>query len=203
LGGSIQIYDPHVVFAAFAIAGAVYMVDAWIERSVEQFYLGLAAFVFAVWALLFAEGVRELQAYVIPLGIVLLGAGWYERIYVQRRFYRLFTLLGLLLLMGSAFVQSRDAGAWIYAVLLALESVITFVWGMRNHSRSFVQIGGLAFILNAGFQFGPAFIDLPSWIHIGLTGIILVGGGLLALLKREELLETRKNLTDEWRNWEP
>ena len=203
LGGSIQIQDPHIVFAAFAIAGVVYMVDAWIGRNVEQFYIGMAAFVFAFWALLYAEGVQELQAYALPLGLVLLGAGWYERIYVQRRFYYLFTILGLLLLMGSAFVQSRDEGAWIYAVLLAVESVLTFVWGMRYHSRSFVQIGGLAFILNAGFQFGPAFIDLPSWIHIGLTGIILVGGGIFALLKREELLETREKLTDEWRSWEP
>jgi hypothetical protein len=65
-----------------------------------------------------------------------------------------------------------------------------------------VQTGGLALLANAIVQFGPSFLELPRWVHIGLTGIILLGAGLLALFRREKLLETRKRISEEWKQWE-
>jgi hypothetical protein len=46
-------------------------------------------------------------------------------------------------------------------------------------------------------------IALSGWIQLGLVGTILFGGGLLALVKREELLVARRRLTEEWRQWAP
>jgi len=64
-------------------------------------------------------------------------------------------------------------------------------------------VGGLALIANAIAQLGPGFVELPRWIQLGVTGGILLGGGLAALFKREQILATRQRLTEEWRQWEP
>ena len=91
----------------------------------------------------------------------------------------------------------------MYAILVAVEGILAVVWGMRTHCRCFVQVGGFALIANAVVQLGPGFIDLPRWIQIGLTGAILLGGGMAALFKREQIINTRRRLTDEWRQWNP
>jgi hypothetical protein len=58
-------------------------------------------------------------------------------------------------------------------------------------------------IANAIAQLGPGFVELPRWIQIGVTGGILLGGGLVTLFKREQILAARQRLTKEWRQWEP
>ena len=132
-----------------------------------------------------------------------MGAGWNERRREQNISYRLPTLLGLAALMGSALVQSLPRGAFVYALLLLVESLASLGWGIRNRLRGYVQVGGAALIANAVAQLGPAFVELSGWIQLGLTGTILLGGGMAALAKREEILAARQRLTQEWRQWEP
>jgi hypothetical protein len=106
----------------------------------------------------------------------------------------------LIVLMGSAFYQSL--GAVLYAALLMVESLAALAWGMRIHSRGYVQLGVLALIANAVAQFGPGFVSLSRWVQLGVIGTILLGGGLFALFQREKLLATRKRFTDEWKRWD-
>jgi hypothetical protein len=88
-------------------------------------------------------------------------------------------------------------------LLVATESILSLAWGIFSHCRCYVQVGGLALIANAVFQLGPGLINLPRWIQIGLTGAILLGGGLVALFKREEIISTRRKVTNGWRQWNP
>jgi hypothetical protein len=201
--GSVVILEPLLGAVTFAIAGVTYTGDAALRRILSLAYLGIGAFVMVIWAVLMALDVSELQAYVIPLGLTLLGAGWNERLRRGGASYRLPTLLGLIVLMGSAFVQSLPRGAFVYALLLGVESLVALGWGVRTRSRGYVQLGGLALIANAIAQLGPGFVELPRWIQLGVTGGILLGGGLAALFRREEILATRRRLTEEWRQWEP
>ena len=168
----------------------------------NQAYLGLGAFVVVIWALLLAFDVSEPQAYVIPLGLALLGMGWNERLRGGGILYWLPTLLGLIVLLGSAFIQSLPRGAFVYALLLGVESLAALGWGIRTHSRSYVQLGGVALIAITIAQLGPGFVELSRFIQIGVTGGILLGGGLVILFKREQILEARQRLTKEWRQWE-
>ena len=110
---------------------------------------------------------------------------------------------GMAVLMGTAFIQSLGPGNWPYALLLVAESAVAIGWGVRRHLKRFVQVGGVALLANAIAQLGPAFAELSGWIQIGLTGTILLGGGMLALLKREEILAARQRFSTEWREWEP
>ena len=69
--------------------------------------------------------------------------------------------------------------------------------------RRLVQVGGLALLANGIAQVGPAFVGLSGWIQLGLTGAVLFTVGIVALIKREEILAARQRLTTEWREWEP
>ena len=200
--GSIAIFDPLLVAPTFGIAGITYIVDAALRRRLYLAYLGIGALIVVIWAFLIELGVSEPQAYTTPVVAALLGVGWNERIRGGGLKYRIPTILGLFVLMGSAFIQSLPSDGFVYAIVLLGESLLAVFWGIRTRSRGFVQVGVIAIIANAVVQLGPGFVDLPRWIQIGLTGIILFGGGMAALFKREAILETRKKLTEEWRRWE-
>lgn len=187
----------------FGIVGAMYLGDAAIHRSPRLGYLGLLSFVAAVWAGLIHFDVQELQAYVFPIGLVLIGVGWFERVRYQKGLYQLFTWVGCIIMLGTAFYQSIPREAWEYALLVGIESIIAIFWGIRTKSRGYVQVGGITLISNALVQFIPSFLEWSRWMQIGLTGSILLGLGLVALFQREKLLETRKKLTTEWQSWSP
>jgi hypothetical protein len=187
----------------FAIASLTYGADGALRSAIWLIYLSFTALVVAIWGGLMALDVTEPQAYVFPAGLTLLGIGWNERRHRRSLAYQACTVLGLVVLMGSAFVQSLGRGEWPYALLLLAESMVVIGWGVRKHLRRCVQIGVLALIANGIAQLGPAFIELSRWIQLGLVGTILLGIGLVALFKREEILAARQRLTQEWGQWEP
>ncbi|MEN8242765.1 MAG: hypothetical protein ABFS17_12645 [Chloroflexota bacterium] len=200
--GSLMISESIPIALAFGIAGITFIVDAALRRILALVYTGIAAFIVVIWAVLAELGVSEPQAYTIPAGAALLGIGWNERIRGGGLKYTIPTILGLFILMGSAFFQSLLDDGLIYAIILLGESLLAVYWGIRTHSRGYVQLGVIAIVANAVMQLGPGFIDLPRWIQIGLTGIILFGGGMGAMFKRDAILETREKITQEWRSWE-
>jgi hypothetical protein len=207
LAGSIYAfvttYTAAMVALTFAIASIAIGVDARMHRSLRLGYLCAATSLMVIWATLLAFEVLEPQAYIIPFGVTLLVVGRIERTRSRNRVFMVTTIMGLLLLTGSAFYQSLPGGAYVYAILLGFESLLAIAWGIRSHCRCYVQIGSIAFLANAIVQLGPGFIYLPRWIQIGLTGVILLGGGMAALFKREEILNTRQRLSNEWRQWNP
>jgi len=195
--------SPMLLVATFAIAGLAYGADGTLRRVVWLAYLGIAALVVVIWGGLMALKVTEPQAYAFPAGLTLLGIGWHERRQGRSLPYQGCLVPGLVVLMGSAFVQSLGQGHWPYALLLLAESLVAIGWGVRLHLRRCVQVGGLALLANGIAQLGPAFVGLSGWIQLGLTGAILLGVGILALVKREEILATRQRLTQEWGQWQP
>jgi hypothetical protein len=194
-------YEPLIAAATFAIVGVAYSADAARRKSVYQAYVGGMSFVFVLWSVLMALEVEEPQAYILPLGLALLIVGWSERRRKKTASSGL-TVLGLLLLLGSSFIQSLPRGAIGYTLFLALESIAVIVWGVRKHSRDYVRYGSIAFLANVVVQLGAGFVNLTRWMQIGITGGVLFGGGLLALSKREQLLAVRERLSKTWREWE-
>ena len=203
MAGALVSLNPLVIAITFGIAGLTYAADAAARQVLHLAYLAGAAFLVVYWALLVHFGVNEPQSYVIPTGLALLGLGWNEHRRGGNLTYRLPTLLGLVILLGSSFVQSLPRGAFVYAAWLGMESLAAIGWGVRTRSRGYVSLGAVALLANAVAQFGPAFVELPRWIQLGITGGILLGGGIGFLVKREDLLRTRRALTEEWKRWQP
>jgi len=201
--GALVSLNPLVIAITFAIVGLTYAADAAARRVLYLAYLAGAAFLVVYWALLVHFGVGELQSYVIPTGLGLLGLGWNEHRRGGNLTYRLPTLLGLVILLGSSFVQSLPRGAFVYAAWLGMESLAAIGWGVRTRSRGYVSLGAAALLANAVAQFGPAFVELPRWIQLGITGSVLLGGGIAFLVRREELLRVRRAFTEEWKEWQP
>jgi hypothetical protein len=201
----VQFFGDWAVLLAitYAIAGLAYLADGMLRRKLWLVYIGIGALVVVIWGVLMALEIREPQAYIFPVGLALLSIGWNERRHGRNLQYQGCTVLGMAVLMGSAFVQSLGTGNWPYALLLTAESAVAMGWGVWRHLKRCVQVGGLALLANAIAQLGPAFVELSGWIQLGLIGSLLLGGGILALLKREELLAARQRLTTEWGTWEP
>jgi hypothetical protein len=201
-GALVSLRTP-VIVAAFGIVGLTYGADAALRRLHYQAYLAGAAFLVVYWTLLRHLGIAEPQAYVIPPGLALLGLGWNERRRGGDLTYRLPTLLGLTVLLVPTFLQSLPRGASVYAIWLAVESVVAIWWGVWIRSRGYVSLGTLALLAHTVVQFGPAFVELPRWIQLAVTGGVLLGGGIVFLVRREELLKARWALTEEWKRWQP
>ena len=192
---------PQLVAATFAVAGLAYAADGAVRRILYLAYLGLGSFLVVIWAVLARLGVTEAQAYVAPAGIALLGIGWNELRQGRKDFYRLATILGLLILLGTSFAQSLPEHGVPYAFLLGIESLVALAWGIYRRTRTYVRLALFTFLLNGVVQLAPGFADLPRWIQLGLTGGVLFGGGLLALFKRDELIQTRTRVSARWREW--
>jgi hypothetical protein len=194
---------PWVAASSFGIGALVHIIDGLVRRRRVTVYTGISSFVVMVWAVFAVLEVTEVQAYVIPPGLALVAIGWHERARGKPIWYRLLTPVGLCVLMVSAFVQSLPRGEYAYALLLFAENLASIGWGIWRRSRAYVAIGVVALVANAIAQFGPGFVELPRWVQIGVTGAILLGGGLFGLFRRERILAARRRLAEQWREWEP
>jgi hypothetical protein len=61
----------------------------------------------------------------------------------------------------------------------------------------------VSLVLNGLAQFQPAFAELPRFVQIGLIGTTLLGGGLMALLLRERIIDVGRGLRLWWQEWGP
>jgi len=184
----------------FAGAGVIYLAEGLTRGCGHLTYLSGCFFAVAWWALLAHLGVGEPQVYVLPPGLALLARGWHCRRQGARQTYGLATVLALAVLFAFSLVQAL--GDYGHALWLTLEAAMAVAWGVYGRSRTYVTAGGVAILGNALAQLGPAFFELPRWAQSGLTGAILLGGGIVALLKRQELLEARRAFGEHWSKWE-
>lgn len=198
---SVVFNVPSVAALTFALGAVTFGADGFWRKQFALVYLGGLMLVGVwVWVMRLLD-VNEWQAYVMPLGVYGLVVGWSELRLGRTRTFQLATLAGLVVLFGAAFYQSRSN--ILYAVLLLLESIAVFGVGIRMRSRIYVQAAIVALVLNGLAQFGPAFVNLDRWIQIGAIGSILLVVGLVALFRRQKLLETRRALTSGWKMWKP
>ncbi|MCB0019656.1 MAG: hypothetical protein KDE09_17820, partial [Anaerolineales bacterium] len=185
-----------------AIISATVAADAIIRRQRHEFYASLGLVVLTIWSIWLDAAIIEEQAYILPFGLLLLGIGWAERHEQHQARFQMASWLGLILLLGSSFLQSLPREALGYTALASFEAFVALVIGIRAHSRHYVLAGGVALLATTLAQIGPAFIDLSRWAQLGITGTILLAAGLLALFRKEQLLATRRRLASEWRQWD-
>lgn len=199
--GVFFVNAPLVGAFTYAFAALAFGTDGFFRRQIRLVYVSGASIVAAFWWLLRFNKLTEWQAYLIPLGILLLAIGWSEARRARMDLFRVATFAGVVVLLVPLFYQSLSNVN--YAALLLLESVLLFGVGLRMRSRMYVQAAILALFGNGIAQFGPAFLQLERWIHIGTIGSILLIVGLLALFRRQALLDARRAFASEWKLWRP
>lgn len=190
------------VSATYSLIGLAGILEAGRRKSLTLSYLAAGAFLIVYWSVLIHGRVRELQAYVLPLGLLLLISGWQERRRGREKNHLAFTRLGLLALLGSSFLQCLEKGDSAYNLWMAVESLAAAALGFKIRSRLYLGWGVTALILNALALVGPELSRLDRWIQLALTGVILLGGGLAVLFKRDEIAKNYEKIHNEWKRWD-
>ena len=107
-------------------------------------------------------------------------------------------ILSQLVLLSTSYIQMVGSGELKYFFVLFLQSLVVLIYGVVIRSRSLV-IAPIAFIVLASVTIlYNALKDLSVVLIIGITGLILLGLGTLAVVMRERI----SNLAERFSDWD-
>jgi len=174
----IGTFNPDLIVptSVIAILGLLYLGKAITEKNVLSGYLAAAALLFSWYVQLIERDLSEIQIqlYTIPAGIYLLALGYLEnrRKTLDPKLAIASNILGVIILSGSAFVQSVIASngmELIFVLLGGFEAMILTVWGIFSKSKISFAAGILTFAINIIYQA----TSLLSGTNGAIIGIIL------------------------------
>ena len=212
IGGTYLISEPPLYLwsmGAVAIFGLLLAVEAWRRRSMAA---GYASSVILLVALLLGIGhfrPENPQAYVVPIGLQLLGTALLfdpRRVRVPEELRELVgvaEVAAAALLMGTTFIQTFDDGTTYRFVLLG-ESIAYLAAGLLLRRRLMV-VPGLASAVVAGALFAferQTGGGLPPWAILALVGGFLIGVGFLFLMRRDLWERAQRSVLGWWTAWE-
>lgn len=191
--------------AAFAFAGALYVSIAYRGRKYMLGYLGVA-FLLAAWVMvLFMNDIAQPQWYAIPGGLYFIGVGFLEWQRNKSKYAIALELLGLGILLVTSFAQSLDgAQGFPYFVLLMFESLLVIWWGVIQKRKIpfFTGIGASVLNIFAQVTVLVNVYNINIWL-VGLgVGLLIMGVAVMVELKREQLRERSRELSETLEQWE-
>lgn len=198
--GEGEIQQVQMMVAVLSLVGVFILTAAVVERKRWLAY-GAVVFLLGAWSLewLLIWGLREVQWYVIPVGLYLLAIGYLEwsggwpgarGSPAERSLARWVDRAAMLLLLGSAFWQSLGDHGGRYALLMGVEALVIAWWGSARRLRRFLYTGVVAVVLDVAGQLIDPLLSADSWIVFAVTG-----SGLLVLA----ILAERRLRAVEWR----
>ena len=174
----IGTFNPDLIVptSVIAILGLLYLGKAITEKNILSGYLAAAALLFSWYVQLIERDLSEIQIqlYTIPAGIYLLALGYLEnrRKTLDPKLAIASNILGVIILSGSAFVQSVIASngmELVFVLLGGFEAMILTVWGIFSKSKISFAAGILTFAINIIYQA----TSLLSGTNGAIIGIIL------------------------------
>ena len=198
---------PETVWMAiwtFSLAGFLYMAASAVYRRLRLGYLAvglllaswfLYAFYINIWA-----NLSDAQWYALPAGLYLLAISYVEWNFGgNKRFARWLDYAAMLLLMGSLFWQTLSLGL-VFCVLLIIEGLAIFTWGMTRRLRRFFYTGIAGVMLAVLGQLVNGLQNPNSWTWIiwGSIGLLVVVVGILVERKLEAIKAWRQRVLETW-----
>ncbi len=136
-------------------------------------------------------GFRDMQWFVIPSAIYLLGmAECLRRLHGQRGLAQLLEVGAVLLALGTTLGQSltRDGlESQMYALALCLEALVFLGYGIVRQLRMPFLGGGAFFVLGVLWLSVNPLMAMNKWLLMGLLGLLLVGVYVLLERRQEQL----------------
>jgi hypothetical protein len=189
--------------SVWGILGLFYLAAAITERLR---WLGYAAagMLLAAWSLelLLVWGQREVQFYVIPAGLYLLGVGYLEWKFGSRSLGRWIDYAAILLLLGSLFWQSLGDYGGRYALLMGLEGLLLLWWGSARRLRRFLYAGVGGVTLDVAGQLIEPLLSANRYIVFGVAGLILISLAIFIERRLEQVLSFSKDVRQRLEKWE-
>ena len=173
----IGTFNPDLIVptSVIAVLGLLYLGKAITEKNVLSGYLAAAALLFSWYVQLIERDLSqiEIQLYTIPAGLYLLALGYLEnrRKILDHKLAMASNILGVIVLSGSAFVQSiiaSDGMELVFVLLGGFEGMILTIWGIFSRSKISFAAGILTFAINIFYQA----TSLLSETNVAIIGII-------------------------------
>ncbi len=160
--------------ATLATAGLTSAVVALLPRRGWLAVLGAVLCSASVWTLLLDREIDTVEAYTLPLAVMLGVVGlvrWRREPHASS-----WLTLGSTLSIGllpSAVASIDDAGLTRPLLVLAVGAAVVLL-GVARGRQAPVIIGGLALALVAVSQLAPWAVGLPRWLSFGSVGLLLL-----------------------------
>ena len=181
-----------------AIAATFFAAEAFARKNVWLGFPANALYLVAYFVILGELNVDEPQFFSVgaaALGLLqhylLTRAGSHRAAFITG-------LVSQLVLLGTSYIQMVDTGELKYFFLLFFQSLAVLVYGIVIRSRSLV-IAPIFFVVLAVITIlYNALKDLSLVFIIGITGIVLLALGILAVVMRERIT----NLAERFSDWD-
>ncbi|WP_298405727.1 hypothetical protein [uncultured Chloroflexus sp.] len=173
------------------------------ERRSEYAYLAGAAFVAASLGQFFVWDLREMQFYVIPVGIYLLAlANGIRHFQRQDQLARLIDTSGVVVLLGATFFQAAGSPDNIgYILWVGGESLLVATYGALARLRV-PFVGGVAsFVLSVLWLAANAARLLNQWLLLGLLGLLMLLAYVVLERQQEQLRRAGRDWAARLQQW--
>jgi len=192
-----------------ALTGLLYLATALVRRWRLLGYAAVAQLLaaWALWWRFFVE-MTGFQWYAVPAGIYLLGVGWMEWQQGRRTLARWIDRAGMLVWLGTAWLQSLPASGgaiadgWPYALLMGAESLLLIWWGSARRQKRFLYVGVVAVVVNVVTQSIEPLLSANRWIVFGIAGLLLVALAVLVERRLEAIRELSVEVRERLEGWQ-
>ncbi len=197
-------FDLRAGVIAFVNGGVLLVTATFRERRSIYAYLAGAVFVTASLGQFLVWELREVQLYVVPVGIYLfalaVGIRTFQR---QVSVARLVDSVAVCLLLGVTFVQAGGSVQNVgYVMLLGIEALLVLAYGTLARLRV-PFIGGVAgFVIAVLWMVAYAASMLNQWLVLGLLGILMLLAYVLLERQQEQLRRFGRDLVVRLREWQ-
>lgn len=141
-------------------------------------WVGIGALGVAYVLRLVASDVETVEAYTLPFGAVLLGAGlWWVRGRPEVTTVRALGS-GLLLTLLPSLPLALDEPTGLRALLLGIAAFFAVTVGAARKWKAPFVIGAAILLLLVLVNLGPLALGLPRWVLIASAGALLLGAGV-------------------------
>lgn len=181
-----------------AIAASLYAVEAFARKNVWLGFPANLLYLVSYFTILVELNVDEAQFF--SVGAAALGMLMHYLLTRTGNKSAAFVtgILSQLVLLSTSYIQMIGSGELKYFFVLFLQSLVVLIYGVIIRSRSLV-IAPIAFIVLASVTIlYNAFSDLSTVVLIGISGLILLGLGTLAVVMRERI----SNLAERFGDWD-
>jgi hypothetical protein len=181
-----------------AIAATFYAAEAFARKNVWLGFPANGLYLISYFAILSQLNVDEPQFYSVGAAALGLFQHYLLRRANQKTAAFIMGVVSQLVLLGTSYIQMVDTGELTYYFLLLFQFLAMLVYGIVVRSRSLI-IAPIAIVVLATLTIlYNALKDLSLVIIIGVTGIILLGLGILAVVMRERIT----NLAERFSDWD-
>ncbi|GAA3534344.1 hypothetical protein GCM10022234_34010 [Aeromicrobium panaciterrae] len=165
--------------AIWTVLGAsVSLVSLFTPDRPHLRWVGFAALGLAYVLRLVASDVETVEAYTLPFGIVLIGAGlWWMRGRPEVSSVRALGS-GLLLTLLPSLPAALDEPTSLRALLLGIGAFVAVGGGVAKRWNAPFVAGAAILLLLAIANVGPLALGLPRWVLIASAGAIFIGAGV-------------------------